>query len=58
MNEVIAAIIGATVSIFLVAINNITARRDRDIREIFSRLNRLEKDVAGLANHRGSWRNR
>ena len=58
MNDVIAAIIGATVSIVLVAINNMTARRERDIREIFNRLNRLEKDVAGIANQRGGWRNR
>ena len=56
MNEVIAAIIGATVSICLVAINNITATKDRDVREIFSRLNRLEKDVASMDTW--NWRNR
>ena len=56
MNEIIAATIGATVSIILVAINNITSRRERDIREIFNRLNRLEKEVASLPR-RGSWRN-
>ena len=48
MNEVIAAIIGATVSIFLVAINNITARRERDIRELFNRINQLEKAVSRI----------
>ncbi len=57
MNEIIAATIGAAVSILLVAINNITARRDRDIREIFNRLNRLEKDVAS-SMPRKDWRNR
>ena len=57
MNEIIAATIGAAVSILLVAINNITARRDRDIREIFNRLNRLEKDVAANSPRR-DWRNR
>jgi len=57
MNEIIAATIGAAVSILLVAINNITARRDRDIREIFNRLNRLEKDVAASTPRR-DWRNR
>ena len=57
MNEIIAATIGAAVSILLVAINNITARRDRDIREIFNRLNRLEKDVAANVPRR-DWRNR
>tara|TARA_Y100001973_G_C5150838_1_gene308027 strand:+ start:229 stop:402 length:174 start_codon:yes stop_codon:yes gene_type:complete len=57
MNEIIAATIGAAVSILLVAINNITARRDRDIREIFNRLNRLEQDVAANTPRR-DWRNR
>tara|TARA_R100001594_G_scaffold104104_1_gene138742 strand:- start:69 stop:242 length:174 start_codon:yes stop_codon:yes gene_type:complete len=57
MNEIIAATIGAAVSILLVAINNITARRDRDIREIFNRLNRLEQDVAANSPRR-DWRNR
>jgi type IV secretory pathway TrbD component len=57
MNEIIAATIGAAVSILLVAINNITARRDRDIREIFNRLNRLEQDVAANMS-RKDWRNR
>jgi len=57
MNEIIAATIGAAVSILLVAINNMTARRDRDIREIFNRLNRLEKDVAS-SMPRKDWRNR
>ena len=57
MNEIIAATIGASVSILLVAINNMTARRERDIREIFNRLNRLEKDVAAIPPRR-DWRNR
>ena len=57
MNEIIAATIGAAVSILLVAINNITARRDRDIREIFNRLNRLEQDVAANTPRR-DWLNR
>ena len=57
MNEIIAATIGASVSILLVAINNMTARRERDIREIFNRLNRLEKDVAAIPSRR-DWRNR
>ena len=57
MNEIIAATIGASVSILLVAINNMTARSERDIREIFNRLNRLEKDVAAIPTRR-DWRNR
>ena len=56
MNEIIAATIGASVSIVLVAINNMAARRDRDIREIFNRLNRLETDFA--ATRKRDWRNR
>ena len=57
MNEIIAATIGASVSIVLVEIKNMTARRERDIREIFNRLNRLEKDVAAIPTRR-DWRNR
>ena len=57
MNEIIAETIVATDSIILVALNNMTARRERDIREIFNRLNRLEKDVAAIPTRR-DWRNR
>ena len=46
MNEITAAIIGATASAFLMAIANISNRRERDIRELFHRINQLEKEVA------------
>ncbi len=52
MNELWAAIIGATASAFLMAIANISNRRERDIREIFRRLNQIEKDVAKQQNPR------
>ena len=56
MNEITAAIIGAAASAFLMAIANISNRRERDIREIFRRLNQLEKDVAKQQNPRSRLR--
>ena len=50
MNEIIAAIIGACFSMVLMAISNISNRRDRDIREVFARLNKLEQQVASMTN--------
>ena len=46
MNEITAAIIGAIASAFLMALANISNRRERDIRELFHRINSLEKEVA------------
>ena len=46
MNEITAAIIGAIASAFLMALANISNRRERDIRELFHRINALEKEVA------------
>jgi len=46
MHEITAAIIGATASALVMLLANISNRRERDIREIFRRLNQLEKDVA------------
>jgi hypothetical protein len=45
MNEITAAIIGAIASAFLMALANISNRRERDIRELFHRINALEKEV-------------
>jgi hypothetical protein len=59
MNEIIAATIGASVSIVLMAISNITQRRERDVRELFARINKLEKEVATLSaspSRRSNWR--
>ena len=46
MNEITAAMIGAVASAFLMALANISNRRERDIRELFHRINALEKEVA------------
>ena len=46
MNEITAAMIGAVASAFLKALANISNRRERDIRELFHRINALEKEVA------------
>tara|TARA_Y100000593_G_scaffold14105_1_gene26542 strand:+ start:316 stop:498 length:183 start_codon:yes stop_codon:yes gene_type:complete len=48
MNEITAAIIGAALSALVMMLANISNRRERDIREVFRRLNQLEKDVARL----------
>ena len=48
MNEITAAIIGAVASALLMLLANVSNRRERDIREIFRRINQLEKDVAKL----------
>ena len=46
METIWAAIIGAIASAFVMAIANISNRRERDIRELFHRINQLEKEVA------------
>ena len=52
MNEITAAIIGAIASALLMLLANVSNRRERDIREIFNRLNRLEQEVAKQQNPR------
>ena len=46
--ELLAALIGAAISGALMVLANQTNKRQRDIREIFHRLNAVEKDVARL----------
>ena len=61
MNEITAAIIGATISALLMVLANRSHRRQGDIREIFHRLNAIEKDLARLEGNKrnsSSWRNR
>ena len=48
MNEITAAIIGAALSALVMMLANISNRRERDIREVFKRLNLIEKDLARL----------
>jgi hypothetical protein len=55
MNEIIAAIVGACFSMALMTISNISNRKQRDTREIFARLNRLEQQVAVLINSKDAW---
>ena len=48
MEYIWAAIIGAGASAFLMILANVSNRRERDIRELFHRINALEKEVAQL----------
>ena len=48
MPEITAAIIGAIASIVLMTFGSINRRREKDITEIFRRLNQLEKSVVRL----------
>ena len=61
MNEIYAALIGAMVSALLMVLANRSSKRQSDIREIFHRLNALEREQATLiATKRdpNGWRNR
>ncbi len=61
MVEVWAALVGAGVSAFLMVLSNRSHRRQGDIREIFHRLNAIEKDLArleGNTTNNSRWRNR
>jgi len=46
--EITAAIIGAIASMVLMTFGSINRRREKDITEIFRRLNQLEKSVVRL----------
>tara|TARA_R100001082_G_scaffold59887_1_gene33277 strand:+ start:594 stop:782 length:189 start_codon:yes stop_codon:yes gene_type:complete len=48
MTEIIAAIVGALFSMLMMTFSTISNRRQREIVEIFARLNKLEKQVAVL----------
>ena len=48
METIWAALIGAVASAFVMALANISIRRERDIRELFHRINQLEKETAQL----------
>ena len=59
--ELLAALIGAAISGALMDNSNRSSRRQGDIREIFHRLNAIEKDVARLEVTKRDphgWRNR
>ena len=48
MPEVYAALIGATVTAIVVMISNMSNKRERDIRDIYFRLNKLSESVSRL----------
>tara|TARA_R100000458_G_C8222227_1_gene206223 strand:+ start:68 stop:256 length:189 start_codon:yes stop_codon:yes gene_type:complete len=48
MTEIIAAIVGAVFSMMMMTFSTIANRKSKDTREIFARLNKLEKEVAVL----------
>ena len=48
MPEVYAALIGAAATAFLMVLSNVSNRRERDIRELFNRLNQLERAVSRI----------
>ena len=58
--ELLAALIGAAVSGALMVLANQTSKRQRDIREIFHRLNAIDKEIATLTARRdpNGWRKR
>jgi hypothetical protein len=58
--ELLAALIGAAISGALMVLANQTNKRQRDIREIFHRLNAIDKEIATLTARRNpnGWRNR
>ena len=58
MEEITAAIIGASVSVLIMILSNVSNRRDRDTRELFKRLNALEQTVAGHHPPQRDWRKR
>ena len=60
MNEVIAACIGAVVSIFLFTLSIIVNRKDKDVRGLFKKVDLLQQKVAALegTQRNKNWRNR
>ena len=59
MTEIYAALIGAMVSALLMVLSNRSSKRQSDIREIFHRLNAIEREQERLEPPRNkNWRNR
>ena len=58
--ELLAALIGAAISGALMVLSNRSNRSQGNFREIFHRLNAIEKDIARLTTKRNpnGWRNR
>ena len=57
MSEIAAALIGAMVSALLMVLGNRSNKRQVDIREIFHRLNAIDKELVRLDSNRPrNWR--
>ena len=57
MPEIYAALVGAMVSALLMVLGNRSNKRQGDIREIFHRLNSIDKELARLdAQRPRNWR--
>ena len=58
--ELLAALIGAAISGALMVLANQTNKRQREIREIFHRLNAIDKEIATLSatSNPNGWRKR
>tara|TARA_R100001509_G_scaffold100850_1_gene58982 strand:- start:81 stop:260 length:180 start_codon:yes stop_codon:yes gene_type:complete len=58
MNEIYAALIGASISALLMVLSNRSNRTMGNFREIYHRLNAVEKDIARLEiKPNRNWRN-
>ena len=58
MNEIYAALIGASISALLMVLSNRSNRTMGNFREIYNRLNAVEKDIARLETKPNrNWRN-
>ena len=53
MNELWAALIGVAATTEVMAVGNNSSRKERDIRELFHRVNALEKQVARMDRKKG-----
>ena len=57
MSEIAAALIGAMLSALLMVLGNRSNKRQGDIREIFHRLNTIDKELVRLDSNRPrNWR--
>ena len=48
MSEIYPVLIGVAATAFAMVLSNVSNRRDRDIIELFRRVNQLEKEVSRL----------
>ena len=54
MNELWAALIGVGATTVVMAVGNNSSRKERDIRELFHRVNKCELEIARLKAKDGS----